>query len=514
MRCGITESRQFALQVYALHARLLATFPGETNSLLPRHVNHWWPLVEDIFMSPRITSLEQELKAELVHHEEFEVVSMDATLRCCLPIMGQAHPRASREEKMRAAFHGETALTRAFWLHLCQLFVLLGLFLLYQSAEASTEVVTCRGRTNAVLMLCATTTDEADVLVEAMANNLPASGLRQVRCVAVDNPSTRLWQSLRHICPNLQVLALDPVHLAMTCEYASGRKRTALTKTLRLILRKLTVHSPHCTEKTWGRVFRGDNCKALTREEEKARSQIEDRSMPLKKATALLENLDGSVPFFERCEWTQSLAAVAAVYRDDMDRVVPGPNRKVVQLLHTAAAAARTEWYLNNLRARHMISSKRLSLLPVGTTSNESLHHEINNFFRETQKIHKTTLSLKLKILQLSKLMTHNAALYYETTRQMAEAEVLARTCSKEMWSSEQWREWCEQLQGNARIEKAPLQLHPQREEERAKVKESVRKKPAGNVHSSSLKRRRTPHTLDRQDNLRRAGVRGRKPAA
>ena len=155
--------------------------------------------------------------------------------------------------------------------------------------------------------------------------------------------------------------------------------------------------------------------------------------MPLKKATALLENLDGSVPFFEQCEWTQSLAAVAAVYRDDMDRVIPGPNRKVVQLIHTAAAAARTEWYLNNLRARHMISSKRLSLLPVGTTSNESLHHEINNFFRETPKIHKTTLSLKLKILQLSKLMTHNAALYYETPRQMAEAEVcwLARVPRK-----------------------------------------------------------------------------------
>ena len=126
MRCSIQESMQFALQVYALHARLLATFPGEINSLLPRHVNHWWPLVEDIFMSPRIKSLEQELKAELVHHEEFEVVSIDAMLRCCLPIMGQAHPRASREEKMRAAFHGETALTRAFWLHLCQFFVLLG----------------------------------------------------------------------------------------------------------------------------------------------------------------------------------------------------------------------------------------------------------------------------------------------------------------------------------------------------------------------------------------------------
>ena len=105
MRGSTTESWSLALQVYALHARLLlATFPGEINSLLPRHVNHWWPLIEDLFMSPRINSLEQELKAELVHHEEIEVVSMDATLRCCLPIMGQAHPRASREEKARAVF--------------------------------------------------------------------------------------------------------------------------------------------------------------------------------------------------------------------------------------------------------------------------------------------------------------------------------------------------------------------------------------------------------------------------
>ena len=118
MRCSTKEYRQFAVQVYALHARLLATFPGEINSLLPRHVNHWWPLVEDLFLSPRITSLEQELKAELVLHEEFEFVSMDATLRCCLPVMGQAHPRASREEKARAVFYGETALTRATSLHI------------------------------------------------------------------------------------------------------------------------------------------------------------------------------------------------------------------------------------------------------------------------------------------------------------------------------------------------------------------------------------------------------------
>ncbi|CAE7226703.1 unnamed protein product, partial [Symbiodinium sp. CCMP2456] len=346
--------------------------------------------------------------------------------------MGQAHPRASREVKAQAVFHGESALTR---------------------------VVTCRGRTNAVLMLAATATEETEILVQAMAEKLPAAGLQQVRCVTVDNPSGKLWKGLRCICPNLQILCLDPVHLAMTCEYASSRKRTAMSKTLRAILQKLSVRSSRCTENTWGTIFRGDNAKPLTHEEQKARSQIEDRSMPLKKATAVLEHLNASVPFFERAEWSKSLAALAAVYRQDMDRVVPGPNRKVYELLHSAAAAERTEWYFNNLRARHAIATSRLSLLPVGTT-----------------------LSLKLKILQLSKQMTHNAALYHETTRQMAEAEVLARTSSREMWSLGQWHAWCDELQDDAGIKKASLHFHPQRENERDTVRARVFKRPAANM--------------------------------
>ena len=81
MRCK-PVSGTLPLQVYALHARLLAIFPGATSSLLPRHANHWWPMIEDIFRSDRVRSLERELETELVQHQEFEFVSMDATLRC------------------------------------------------------------------------------------------------------------------------------------------------------------------------------------------------------------------------------------------------------------------------------------------------------------------------------------------------------------------------------------------------------------------------------------------------
>ena len=373
--------------------------------------------------------------------------------------------------------------------------------------------MTCRGRTNAVLMLTAVSSEETSVLVDALAAHLPAGGLQQVKYLSVDNPSAKLWHHVRRRCPNLQILALDPVHLAMTCEFASSRKRTASSTILRTILQKFSACSHTCTPCSWGPIFTGDKFRPLTREEEQARLQIEDRSMRISIAEKILSQLDATVPFFERIEWIRSLAALAAVRRSEVECVVPGPNRKMFELLHTAAAGPRTEWYLNNLRMRRAISPSRLSLVPVGTTSNEALHHEINNWFRETQKLHKTTLELKLSIMSFGKLLTHNTALYWTTTRQMSEAEVLARTASVALWSPQQWVQWCEELAVGRKTEKATLNLHPRRQAERRAVKDMLKKKPAASV-GQDRKRRITPNTLLRQDNLRRAGVRGRAPVS
>ena len=52
------------------------------------------------------------LAQELLDHEEMQAVSIDATLRCCLPIMGQVHPRAQKKMKDQAVFAGEKAMTR------------------------------------------------------------------------------------------------------------------------------------------------------------------------------------------------------------------------------------------------------------------------------------------------------------------------------------------------------------------------------------------------------------------
>ena len=144
----------------------------------------------------------------------------------------------------------------------------------------------------------------------------------------------------------------------------------------------------------------------------------------------------------------------------------------------------------------------RLALLPTGTTSNESLHHETNTWFRETQKLHKATLQLKLSIMHLGKLLSHNVALYRPATRQMAEAEVLARATARAIFTDAEWREWCGELADGDHTIKAGLELHKQRECQRSKVKPTLQKRPA-----SKLSGRRTPHTVLCEDNLRRAGV-------
>ena len=48
-------------QVYSLHAVLVGRVTPDMCSLLPRFVNHWWPIIEDIFQSPKILSYAVEL---------------------------------------------------------------------------------------------------------------------------------------------------------------------------------------------------------------------------------------------------------------------------------------------------------------------------------------------------------------------------------------------------------------------------------------------------------------------
>ena len=95
-----------------MHATFCGLLPGEGLGLLPRHARHWWPLIEDIFNSEPVQLAEANIFAELVRATELQCISIDTTLRCTLPLLGQAHPKASRAAKAAAAFSGASAKTR------------------------------------------------------------------------------------------------------------------------------------------------------------------------------------------------------------------------------------------------------------------------------------------------------------------------------------------------------------------------------------------------------------------
>eukprot|EP00435_Cladocopium_sp_Y103_P014108 s4470_g3.t1 len=233
---------------------------------------------------------------------------------------------------------------------------------------------------------------------KGLVDYLPGDALQQVELLATDAPSKRLYEVLKGVLPNLQALALDPVHLAMHYESASSRRKTLGSAALRRGLAKFSCCQADRTEDNWGDFFTAEVAVRLTARESTLRSQILDGSMAKFKAQRLLCNSDHSSPWVCRADFIEFLAALSAVHRSETAKKTDD-GKTLAHLLHQAADGERLEWLFNNIRIRAKLSVAEKILLPVGTTSNESLHAEINGWFRQTQSIHQSTLKLKLGIL-------------------------------------------------------------------------------------------------------------------
>lgn len=373
---------------------------NELTSLYPTHVSCWWPIIEDIFTSPAVVKLTERILAKYVETEELEYLSMDSTLKCTMPLLGQSHPLAPVGIRLLDAFQGEAAIKR---------------------------VLTVRGRTGAVAGMFPLAKEDHVHIAEALSTNLPENLRRTIRFVAVDNPSQALFNGLLSALPCLQILCLDPVHLPLTYEYAFWRRHTAGSSALRRLMVRFTHMSKHYAAYSWGAVYAGGPARALTGEERRLRDLILTSGMAARTATRLLERCQASSPFLHRLEFLEGLAALSSVHSAEMDRIVPGPNKKVRTLLWNAGDPERMEWFLNNIRVRAQMEASRWELLPSGTSSNEALHAELNVCFRQTQTLHQSTLRLKLQCLTLAKQLSHESAMYHPSLRQVFVANPVCR---------------------------------------------------------------------------------------
>ena len=71
------------------------------------------------------------------------------------------------------------------------------------------------------------------------------------------------------------------------------------------------------------------------------------------------------------------------------------------------------------------LGKKERLLLPLGTTSNESMRRELNSWCIRVTGQHRERLRLISKVFGLSKLLAHNCARFAPTTMQMDQSEIL-----------------------------------------------------------------------------------------
>ncbi len=84
--------------------------------------------------------------------------------------------------------------------------------------------------------------------------------LAEVQHISIDDPSGKLFESIRAVCPNVKSMCPDPVHLAIVYEYATWRKRTRGSTFLRRIMVKFTAYDPDTPGGVWGTPYTGSRC--------------------------------------------------------------------------------------------------------------------------------------------------------------------------------------------------------------------------------------------------------------
>jgi hypothetical protein len=385
--------------------------------LFPTKVETWLVLAEDVFTSHRCSVLFERLEGALLHHDEYKHLTIDATLRLAMRLIGQASYRAGKEERASAVIG---------------------------DAEALRRIITVRGRTGAAVGIWLAQSEDADVIAAMFTKNFSVLQLQQVTTLASDCPSPRLYRVLLAVLPNLLFLILDPVHLCINFNTAHWKKKTYAERVLRIIMHKFNKVDHTKTAAYWGMPFADGVAPDLDARQMQLRTWILNGRMPRLDSETYIRNINPEAPWYSVTEFIKSLAALCSVYWVDVDRTTNINQKPLYHVIWCAAAPDRIQYYFNNIRFRHSVPKSMLALLSSGTSSNESLHAELNTAMRnQPSALYSTTLILCLRIFSFLKMLAHNLLLYSPQLRKHSQQTILAASASNRPFDMKAWEEWC-----------------------------------------------------------------------
>lgn len=396
------------------------TSRGSTlTSLLPKlnGGSEWWQVIlSAMSRSTVFRGLRRRFLDECYANEEFISIGIDGTFKLCFALKGQVPFNAPRRLRQKQP-----------------------------DRNAMHRIITVRGVTSAVLVAELAHTESVVEIRKVLVNTLTLEQRQQVRHVAVDCPSGSLFRGLKGVVPGLVWMSLDPLHIVFHYEEAQGRHRTPGSSWLRMAVQRFSNFDETMTEDSWGAAYSGQMITP-TVNEGKLLDYIATGTMPVERAKMALESLQehSNAPYYIRDEFLIVLAAISALFPEEMTRRRPGMSTTTRAMLHGSAEVGKVEWLLNGTRFSHSLPTSLRTLRPVGTTANEALHAELNSTFRRTHKLHRSSLESRLHFFVLGKLAAHNSALYRAGLTQMGSSVTLARVVgSLEMYSAATWRGWC-----------------------------------------------------------------------
>ena len=299
---------------------------GELCGLTPaRNRGFWVNVLEDIVSSPAVEAAVQKHLNECGDRGEYKVLSIDATVQCLLKVVGMATYRHSAAS--RSTFP-------------------------VPEDEAVYKMMTVRGRTGAVVAIQGIKSEAGQHVAELLSRCLSPQHLSQTLHVASDSPGRELFRSLQSILPNLQSMSLDATHICMVYEQCLGNQKTQGSKWLRLIMAKFAVIDKTSPAATWGPFFTGEGTSSFSQEESIVKEMMVADSLARDRGFNILQRLKADEPWYTVVQFLEAVAAVCAVFPEDMSRT-NGQGTPLRKLLQNLCQPAKVQWLLNDTRFRH-----------------------------------------------------------------------------------------------------------------------------------------------------------------
>ena len=149
--------------------------------------------------APPVVRLMDEFKQDMMAMREYELVSVDDTVKICMPVQGQNLPRRSTRYKPRPT--------------------------IFESDEVCRCVFTTRGRNGCLLGLSKRNDNKDATVVEVLKDAVPLDAVCQLRFVCSDRCGHELHQSLARVFPTSNCWHWTPHTLPLCSNMHSCARR-------------------------------------------------------------------------------------------------------------------------------------------------------------------------------------------------------------------------------------------------------------------------------------------------